>query len=478
MLTFYNTLSNQKEEFKPLETGKIKMYNCGPTVYDYAHIGNLDAYLFADVLRRYLEYKGYEVRQIMNITDVGHLTDDDVNQADSGEDKMLKASKREKKNPMDIADFYTNTFFEDLEKLNIKKAAYYPRATAHVPQMIKMIETLMEKGLAYEVNGNVFFDVEKFEGYGKLSNKKLEELKNGARLEDHPDKKHPYDFALWLKAPKEHLMKWESPWSVGYPGWHIECSAMSMQYLGETMDIHTGGEDHVFPHHENEIAQSEGTTGKPFSHFWMHVHFLLVDGQKMSKSKGNFYTLKDVLDRGYDSMVFRLLILGSHYRSNLNFIWPAMDQAQKNLEKIKRFVQNLEEIRDKNFDLQDREDIDLSIYNKKFEEAMDDDLNTPLALSVLYQLISDINKDIADNRLDSTEARNTLSLWNNFNKILGLRLKNAAVQIPKEILELAQKREAARKNKDFALSDKLREEIFQKGYLIEDTSEGQKIRIK
>lgn len=495
MLKFYNTLTNQKDEFTPVETGKIKMYNCGPTVYDYAHIGNLNAYLFADTLRRFLEYKGYEVRQIMNITDVGHLSADDVNQADSGEDKMLKAAKREKKTPMDIANFYADTFFEDLENLNIKKAAYYPRATAHVPQMIKMVQTLIEKGLAYEANGNVFYDVEKFENYGKLSNKKLDELKHGARLEDHPDKKHPYDFALWLKAPKEHLMKWESPWSVGYPGWHIECSAMSMQYLGQTMDIHTGGEDHIFPHHENEIAQSEGATGQSFSNYWMHVHFLLVDGQKMSKSKGNFFTLKNVLDKGYSPMAFRLLVLSSHYRSNLNFTWQSMDQAQKNLEKTQRFVDKLKEIQDKKFDLEDREDLDLSTYRIRFEEAMDDDLNTPQALSVLYELISEINKDLADNRLDSTEAKNTLTLWEKMNQVFGLRLEkkislllskninlsdSAAVNtdIPKEILELANERLKARLNEDFKKSDELRDKISELGYLAEDTAEGQKIRKK
>jgi len=349
MLKLYNTLTNKKEEFRPLEKGKVKMYSCGPTVYNYAHIGNLTAYTYADLLKRYLEYSGYEVRHIMNITDVGHLTEDDINQADSGEDKMLKAALREKKTPLEIADFYTEKFFEDAEKLNLEKASYYPRATVHIPQMIKIIGKLIEKDLAYEKNGNVFYDVEKFQDYGKLSKKKIEDLKSGARLEKHPDKKHPYDFALWLKAPKEHLLKWESPWSLGYPGWHIECSAMSMEYLGETLDIHTGGEDHVFPHHENEIAQSEGFSGKPFANFWFHNHFLLVDGGKMSKSKGNFYTLKDVLSKGYTAMDFRILVISSHYQSNINFTWDGIEQAKKNIEKIYRFIENLNKIKNKKY---------------------------------------------------------------------------------------------------------------------------------
>ncbi len=477
-MKLHNTLTNKKEEFKPIETGKVKMYTCGPTVYDYAHIGNLSAYIQADVLRRYLEYSGYEVRHVVNITDVGHLTADDVNQADSGEDKMLKASLREKKTPEEIANFYTEQFFSDVEKLNIKKAHFYPKATAHVDQMIKIVENLIEKGIAYEKNGNVFYDVEKFAEYGKLSGKKLEELKHGARLEDHPDKKHSYDFALWLKAPKEHLMKWQSPWGEGYPGWHIECSAMSMEYLGETLDIHTGGEDHVFPHHENEIAQSEGATEKPFANFWFHNRFLLVDGAKMSKSKGNFYTLANVTEKNYSPMVFRLLILSAHYRSNLNFTWDGIEQAKKNLEKIQRFVESLEEIKEKDFDLPNREDLNLDEYQKKFETAMDDDLNTPLALSVLYELITEANKDIADEVFDSEEAKNTLAIWKKMNKVFGLVLGEEKKEIPKEILELAKERRKARENKDFQKSDELRDKIAELGYSVEDTNDGQKVRKK
>lgn len=476
MLKLFNTLTNQKEAFQPLEKGKVKMYNCGPTVYDYAHIGNWRAFLFADLLRRHLEFSGYEVRQIINITDVGHLTEDDIGQADTGEDKMLKASLREKKGPLEIAKFYSDVFFQDSEKLNLKKASYYPRATAHIPQMIKIIEGLLAKGLAYEKNGNVFFSVEKFAHYGKLSGKKLEELKNGARLEDHPDKEKPFDFALWLKAPKEHILKWESPWSLGYPGWHIECSAMSMEYLGQSMDIHTGGEDHIFPHHENEIAQSEGFSGQEFSRFWLHVRFLLVDNQKMSKSKGNFHTLQNILDKGFSPMTFRLLMLSSHYRSQTNFTWKAMKQAQKNWEKIERFVKKMEEIKNEKKDLPDREDLDFVLWEKKIHSALDDDLNSPLALSHLYELISAINKDLADGVFDFQEAEKALTFWQKINKVLGLKIENKEGALPKEVQVLADKRILAKKEKDFVLADALRKELEEKGYSVEDGPNGQTVK--
>ncbi|MDQ1284010.1 MAG: cysteinyl-tRNA synthetase [Patescibacteria group bacterium] len=468
MIKLYNTLTNQKEEFHSQEKGKIKMYNCGPTVYDYAHIGNMNAFLVADILRRYLEYKGYEVRQIMNITDVGHLTADDINQADTGEDKMLKAALREKKTPAEIAEYYTQVFFYDIDKLNIKRAAYYPRATAHIGQMIKIIEKLIQNGLAYEANGNVFFDVEKFEGYGKLSKKKIDELKVGARLEEHPDKKNQWDFALWLRAPQKHLLKWESPWSVGYPGWHIECSAMSMEYLGETLDIHTGGEDHIFPHHENELAQSEGATGKPLAVCWLHNRFLLVDGQKMSKSKGNYYILKDIADRGYDLMAFRLLVLSSHYRSNLNFTWRAMSQAESNLEKIENFAENLKRFQAEPFkDIDDR-CADINSYIERFEKTMDDDLNTPKALSVLYEMISKTNATIAEGKMDSAEAKKISQAWEKMNKVFGLKIKSKRDGIPLDIKELGRKRLAERIKQNFKEADLIREEIEKAGYLVED----------
>jgi cysteinyl-tRNA synthetase len=464
MLKLYNTLNKTKEEFKPIYPGKVGMYTCGPTVYDYIHIGNIRAYLTADILRRYLLYLGYEVRFIKNITDVGHLTQDDIGQGDTGEDKLSVKARKEKRTPKEVADFYEDYFRNTEKKMNIGPAHYFPRATAHIPQMIKIITNLLEKGLAYEKNGNVFFDVTKFSGYGNLSGNTLENLEVGARLEEHPDKKNPWDFALWLKAPEEHLMKWDSPWSLGYPGWHIECSAMSMEYLGETLDIHTGGEDNIFPHHEAEIAQSEGATGKKFVNYWVHLRHLLVDGQKMSKSKGNFYILGDIEAKGYNSMSFRLLILSSHYRSNLNFTWKALEQAKSNLEKISEWIGKLENISSTS----GTEAMDLKKYQTRFEKAIDDDLNTPLALAVLYELITETNKLIAKEKLSKKEAKNILSLWKKMNKVFGLVIGQDLQEIPKEIAKLAKERKMARVNKDFKKSDELREEIEKLGYSIED----------
>ncbi|EKE15967.1 MAG: hypothetical protein ACD_11C00061G0001, partial [uncultured bacterium] len=386
MFKIYNTLAKKKEEFVPINPGKVSMYTCGPTVYGYIHIGNIRAYLFADTLRRYLAYGGYEVKMIKNITDVGHLTEDDVAQGDSGEDKIAKKAALEKKTPEEIARFYETAFKEVEKEINILPAHYFPRATGHIPQMIKIIEKLIETGHAYEKNGNVFFDVTSFPEYGKLSGNTLENLKVGARIEEHPDKKNPWDFALWINAPKEHLLKWQSPWSLGYPGWHIECSAMSTEYLGNTLDIHTGGEDNIFPHHEAEIAQTECYTGQKYVKYWLHARHLLMDGKKMSKSKGNLYALSDIKEKGFSAMDLRLLLLSSHYRSQLDFSWQAMDQAKRNLQKINDFVLELE-LNEKRFEqaLDSLSDpMDVSGYEKSFNEAMDDDLNTPLALSVVY----------------------------------------------------------------------------------------------
>jgi cysteinyl-tRNA synthetase len=474
MLKLYNTLSKTKEEFKPINPGKVGMYTCGPTVYSYVHIGNIRAYLMADTIRRYLEYVGYEVRMIKNITDVGHLSDDDVAQGDSGEDKMLRAADKEKKSPEEIARFYEDYFRATEKEMNILAAQYFPRATGHVPQMIKIIEGLLEKGYAYEKNGNVFFDVTKFADYGKLSGNTLENLKVGARLEEHPDKKNPWDFALWLKAPKGHILKWDSPWSVGYPGWHIECSAMSTEYLGSTIDIHTGAEDNIFPHHEAEIAQTECFTGKKFVRFWLHLRLLMVDGQKMSKSKGNFYKLEDIKDKGYSAMDLRLLFLSSHYRSSLNFTWEALQQAHKNLQKINDFLFNLESFASRG--LVSPEKLDTQQFREKFEAAMDDDLNTTLALSVLYELIGESNKLFSTNHLDAKNAHKILSLWQKMNSVFGLVIAGQA-QIPEEIKDLIKQREKARSGKDFKKSDDLRALIENKGYLVEDTKEGQKIKL-
>jgi cysteinyl-tRNA synthetase len=467
MLKLYNTLTKKKEEFKSINEGKVSLYTCGPTVYDFVHLGNLKSYLTADILRRYLEYSGYEVRHIKNITDVGHLTADNLAQGDSGEDKIAKKALSEKKTPKEVADFYEEYFKETEKKINILSAHYFPRATAHIPQMIKIIEKLLEKEVAYEKNGNVFFNVTKFPGYGKLSGNTLENLKVGARLEEHPDKKNPWDFALWLKAPKEHLMKFESPWSLGYPGWHIECTAMSMEYLGETLDIHTGGEDNIFPHHEAEIAQSESYTGQKFVNFWVHTRFLLVDGEKMSKSKHNFYKLEDVLAKGFSPMELRLALLFSQHRSQLNFSWKFLSQAKINLESINNFYTKLlayqpkiEEAKLANFTL--------DIYKQEFEAAMDDDLNTPKALAAILKLVNEGNRLIAENLLGNPAE--VKLLLENFAQVLGLILEKR--EIPEKITELAEARKKVRETKDFKASDILRQKIEKLGYLMEDDKDG------
>lgn len=477
MLHIYNTLTNRKEEFKPIHPGKVGMYTCGPTVYGYIHIGNIRAYTNADILRRYLEYAGYEVRHIKNITDVGHLTDDDLAQGDSGEDKLIKKALSEKKTPQEIADFYESYFRSVENEMHILPAQYFPRATAHVPQMIKIIEGLIEKGYAYEKNGNVFFDISKFKDYGKLSGNTLENLKVGARLEEHPDKKNPWDFALWLKAPEEHLMKWKSPWGIGYPGWHIECSAMSTEYLGETIDIHTGGEDNIFPHHEAEIAQTECFTGKQFVNYWFHGGMLQEKGEKMSKSKGNLYLIEDIKKKGYTAMDLRMLLISSHYKSSLNFSWDAMDQAKKNLDRISEFIKKLKSVEPMELSKKGKfDDKKLKGYQDKFESAMDDDLNTPLALSAIYEMITEVNKLLNDKKISADQVKDILNFWEKINDVLGLRLYEKEEAVPDEIKELAEERESARKEKDFKKADKIRDKLKEKGYEIKDLEEKYEIK--
>jgi len=463
MLRLHNTLTKRKETFEPLYPGKVNLYSCGPTVYDYAHIGNLRAYVFSDTLRRLLEHDGYEVKHIMNITDVGHLTDDDLAQGDSGEDKVERRARAERKTPEEIARFYEEAFHRDCEAMNILPAHFYPRATAHIPQMIRMIGTLIERGHAYEVGGNVFYDVTSFPGYGRLSGNTLEALRTGARLEEHPDKRNPWDFALWLRAPKEHLMKWPSPWGEGYPGWHIECSAMSVEYLGDTLDIHTGGEDHIFPHHEAEIAQSEGATGKPFSRYFLHERHILVDGQKMSKSKGNFYTLADITNRGYSPADLRLLFLSAHYRSQMNFTWESLAQAKKNRE-------TLDNLRDRLASAAASGETALTTDERDaFLVALRDDLNTPLALATLLGFAKKANTFLdADESLDTRRA---LGFLDEAALLFGLRLGSASSSVPDSdrIRDLVSRREEARRAKDFELADRLRDELAALGVTVRDS---------
>lgn len=331
MIKLYNTLTRQKEEFKPMEGNTVRAYTCGPTVYSYAHIGNYRAYLFMDLLRRTLKYNGYVLNHVMNITDVGHLESD----ADEGEDKMEKAAKKENKDPYQIAEFYTTQFMKDIQKLNIDKPEHIVKATDHIKEMIDFVSGLVDKGYAYETSKGIYFDISKLDKYPVLSNRKLDEQIAGARVDVDEEKRNPYDFALWIKAPETHIMKWESPWGLSYPGWHIECSTMGRKYLGDEFDIHTGGVDHIPTHHENEIAQSKGLTGKIPAKVWMHVEFLQVDGGKMGKSLGNTYTLSDLEQKGVEPLAYKLFCFSSHYKNKLNFTWEGALAAQTSLERLR-----------------------------------------------------------------------------------------------------------------------------------------------
>lgn len=374
-MKLYNTLSRSKEEFIPIKPGKAGMYSCGPTVYNYAHIGNMRTYVFMDVLRRTLEAYGYKVKSVMNITDVGHLTSD----ADEGEDKMARAAQEQKKTPWEIAQYYTDVFFKDLQALNIKRPNLTPKATEHIKEMLDFVQALAARGYGYETDDGIYFDISKFPDYGKLSGNDLEAQLAGARVEVNQQKRHPADFALWKKAPKEHIMQWESPWGMGYPGWHIECSAMSRKYLGDTFDLHTGGVDHIPVHHENEIAQSEALLGHPAVHYWMHGEFMMVDGGKMSKSLGNTYTISDLISRGYSPLAFRYLCLNAHYRSKLNFTWEAMSGAQVS------YIRLLEgAYRHKNAPSSPQAALLAQDAWEQFLEAAGDDLNIPKALGVAW----------------------------------------------------------------------------------------------
>lgn len=469
-MELYNTLTKQKEVFEPLTAGQVKMYTCGPTVYDYVHIGNLRSYVMADTLRRALESDDLTVEHVKNITDVGHLTADDLGQGDSGEDKLIRKATKEGKTPEEIAQFYTNYYHTTEKKLNILPAHTEPHATEYVPQMIEFIEKLIEKGYAYKKNGNVFFDVTRFEKYGELSGNTLDKLKVGARLEEHPDKKNPWDFALWLKAPEGHLMRWDSPWSVGYPGWHIECSAMNLATLGPTIDIHTGGEDNIFPHHEAEIAQSECGNNAPFVRYWVHTRHLLVNGEKMSKSKGNFYRLEDIEERGYSAMDLRFLYLSAHYRSQMNFTWEALAQAKKNKETIFAVVERLQNYTNQ----QNSQDALGSEIDTEVTTAIHDDLNTPKVLALTLKLCQQLN--LALDTSAPIDADRHIAFFQKINDLFGLR--EEAIEIPGEVQALLDERAQARANKDFQRSDELRDEFLKLGFIVEDTPTGQKVKRK
>jgi len=463
MIKLYNTLTKKIEEFKPLKPDFVRLYDCGPTVYMYAHIGNMWRYLVSDLLRRVLEYNGYRVKQVMNITDVGHLTEEDL-AADTGEDKIIKAAKREKKTPQEIAEFYTQAFFRDTARLNILRPQVVPKATEHIPEMIALIKKLEEKGYTYWAGDKYFvYDIAKFPRYGQLSGKKLDELRAGARLEPIKEKRHPFDFALWIKDP-QHLMHWDSPWGTGYPGWHIECSAMSMKYLGPSLDIHTGGEDNIFPHHENEIAQSEAATGQKFVRYWLHVRHNLVNGQKMSKSRGNFYLLQDLIDRGFDPLAYRYLCLTAHYRSNLNFTWESLKAAAIALEKLRQTVR---ELRRRKKEKSGKKALAAAReYQTRFREAVNRDLGLPEALTVVWEVVK-----------AELSPATKLDLLLDFDRVLGLGLE-AESDVPVRIKKLGEKREKLRKEKKWAEADQVRLAIEKLGWEVEDTPSGPRFKKK
>lgn len=455
MLKVYNTLTRKKEEFVPIDKKEVRIYSCGPTVYNFAHIGNLRAYLFMDNLRRVLKYNGYTLKHAMNITDVGHLVSD----ADEGEDKMLKASRRENKDPFEIAKFYTEAFLNDMKKLNIDMPEIICPATKHIKIMEEYVKKIIDNGYAYKTTNTVYFDTSKLDKYGVLSNRNVDDQKAGARVEVDNEKKNPTDFALWIKAPEEHLMKWDSFFGKCYPGWHLECSAMSNHYLGEVFDIHTGGMDHIPIHHENEIAQSKGYSGKIPANYWMHVDFLQVNGGKMSKSLNNLYTLEDLEEKGYSPEVYRMFNFSSHYKKPINFTYEAMDSAKTALKRLKDgYESNINGV----------DDVDNSVileFKERFLEAINDDLNMPQALSVVWDVI----------RYEKKSPK-IAELLKNFDEVLGLNIdKKEEVDISDEIVNILEERKEARINKDYAKSDELRDKLKELGYIVKDTKDGQKI---
>ena len=471
-MQIYNTLSHKKEEFVPNTAGKVAMYTCGPTVYHYAHIGNLRSYIMEDVLEKYMRYDGLDVKRVMNITDVGHLTSD----GDTGDDKMLKGAKREHKTVMEIAEFYTKAFFEDCAKLNIKTPDVVQPATGMIDEFIRVIQALMEKGYAYEAGGNIYFDTSKLKQYYVFGDLSEDDLEVGVRegVEEDSNKRNKADFVLWFTKSKfdDQELKWDSPWGVGYPGWHIECSCISMKNLGEYLDIHCGGIDNAFPHHTNEIAQSEAYLGHKWCNYWFHVHHLNTAGGKMSKSKGEFLTVSLLESKGYDPIVYRFFCLQSHYRKSLVFSYENLDNAKQAYEKlIARIAQLIAE--------GDSKAVDKAKFDElkgSFKAAMDSDLNTAQAMTVLYDVLK------AD-----TNAATKLALIEDMDKVLSVGLIEHAQKaakadeqedIPEEIMQLVQRRAEARKAKDFAQADALRDEIAAKGYIIEETRQGTKIRRK
>lgn len=451
MLKIYNTLTRKKESFKPIKGKTVGMYSCGPTVYLYQHIGNMRTYIFSDVLKRVLEYDGYKVKHVINITDVGHLTSD----ADEGEDKVEKEAKKEGKTAKEITSYYLSVFLEDIKKLNIIEPTVWTKATDNIKEQIELIKKLEKKGFTYRTSDGIYFDTSKFKDYSKLGRLNIKELQAGKRI-SMGEKKNKTDFALWKFSEKPGLrqQEWKSPWGLGFPGWHIECSAMSMKYLGEHFDIHTGGEDHIQVHHTNEIAQSEASTGKKFVNYWVHGAYLTFNGEKISKSKGGLYTLSELEQDGFNSMSYRYFVLTANYRKPLEFSLENLQNSQNSLDRLRNIISKLEDDKKTN-----------KTYLKEFEEFINDDLDIPNALQVLWKLVRD------------QKAKGKIKAIKKMDSVLGLNLfEKEEIDIPKKIKDLVKAREESRKDKDWKKADELREEIKNLGYSVDDTDEGSVIK--
>ncbi len=467
MLKLYNTLTKKVEDFVPINPNEVRFYMCGPTVYDYFHIGNARSFVMADIVRKYFEYKGYNVKFVMNLTDV--------------DDKIIKKANEEKRKPDDLTNDYINAFFEDINKLKIKKATVYPKATEHIEEIINLIKKLEDKKFAYNKDGNVFYDVKHFNQYGKLSGKNIEELEIGARIDLNEEKIDPLDFALWKKA-KEGEPYWESPWGKGRPGWHIECSAMSCKHLGETFDIHAGGNDLIFPHHENEIAQSEAANGKPFVKYWMHFGFLNINEEKMSKSLGNFFTAREVLKK-YSAEAIRMFFAQAYYRGPLNFSDDLLTAAEKGLEKINNLVDKVNsEIKKNNSGA--KPDFDFKLFYQRFEEAMDDDFNTSQAAAVIFDFVKDVNRIIASSENVDVNFYNDVKtfLTKTAGGVLGIVDFNKATfgddKLVNDLIELLiALRIEAKQNKNYQLSDTIRDRLKELGVILQDSKEGTTYKI-
>ena len=456
-LRFYNTLTRKKEPFQEIDKGKVRLYTCGPTVYNYAHIGNWRSFIFSDILRRHLKFKGYDIVHVMNLTDV--------------DDKTIRDSQKEGISLQEFTERYTKYFFEDMDLLNIERVEYYPKATESIREMLEITQGLLDKGIAYKTDdGSVYYDVSDFDGYGKLSKIQFESQQSSERVkQDEYEKEEKQDFALWKGyEDSDGPVFWETEFGKGRPGWHIECSAMSMKFLGKHFDIHTGGIDLIFPHHENEIAQSEGYSGEKFVNYWLHCEHLLVEGEKMSKSKGNFYILKDILDKGHSARAVRYLLMGTHYRQQLNFTFDALEAAERSIERFQEFLRKLKSVQQtKGESITDK----VKEYKDRFEDALDDDLNISKALSVVFDFMSEINKLNAQDKLSRQAALEAYNLMKEFDMVLGV-MDFSQEKIPDEVMALVDQREKAREDKDWDKADALRKKVMSKGYEIEDTKEG------